>query len=240
MDHDEQRRSCEKIVRLRRTVEELVLAFEYAADTKSSVWDFAVSIQQLLRLGATETDLRWLIRKGMVVHRREVTVRGDNGREFRSTGNLTFSRRTCFVLTEAGRKNVNSECDPVIHFNVPRPNHGDSSEIRSNYPVPRWEADLRKLLFDQQLVKRFKWPAVNQEMVLCAFQEEGWPARIDDPLPPQAEQDPKRRLADTIKCLNKKQENHLIHFHGDGTGQGVIWERVNPVTSTSEMERDQF
>ncbi|WP_146118485.1 hypothetical protein [Blastopirellula marina] len=99
---------------------------------------------------------------------------------------------------------------------------------------------MRKLLFDQQLVKRFKWPAVNQEMVLCAFQEEGWPERIDDPLPPQAEQDPKRRLADTIKCLNRKQENHLIHFHGDGTGQGIVWERVDPSGSTSEIENNRF
>ncbi|PQO41050.1 hypothetical protein C5Y97_03545 [Blastopirellula marina] len=240
MDHDELQSACEKFVRLRRTVEELILAFEYAADTKSNVWDFAVSIQQLRRLGATETDLRWLIRKGIVVHGREVTVRGDNGREFRSTGNLTFSRRTCFVLTEAGRKNVNSEYDPFVQANVPKSNHCQPPGTVPNSCVPRWEADLRKLLFDQQLVKRFKWPAVNQEMVLCAFQEEGWPERIDDPLPPQAEQDPKRRLADTIKCLNRKQENHLIHFHGDGTGQGIVWERVDPSGSTSEIENNRF
>jgi hypothetical protein len=63
-------------------------------------------------------------------------------------------------------------------------------------------------------------------IVLCAFEEEGWPARIDDPLPPQQDQDSKRRLSDTIKCLNRKQSHHLIHFRGDGTGEGVVWERV--------------
>ena len=79
-----------------------------------------------------------------------------------------------------------------------------------------------------ELVKRFKWPAANQEAVLSAFQEEGWPVRIDDPLPPQPEQDSKRRLGDTIKCLNRKQKSQLIHFRGDGTGQGVVWELVEP------------
>ena len=77
-----------------------------------------------------------------------------------------------------------------------------------------------------KLVKHFKWPALNQETILAAFEEEGWPPRIDDPLPPLPEQDPKRRLHDTIKCINRNQKHHLIHFHGDGTGEGVIWEFV--------------
>ena len=75
-------------------------------------------------------------------------------------------------------------------------------------------------------MKRFKWTAANQETILVAFEEEGWPARIDDPLPQQPEQDPKRRLSDTIKCLNRKQTNELIRFRGDGTGEGVTWELI--------------
>ena len=66
----------------------------------------------------------------------------------------------------------------------------------------------------------------NQEAILAAFQEDGWPARIDDPLPPVAETDPKRRLSDTIKCLNRKQQNALVRFSGDGTGEGVLWDLV--------------
>ncbi|MCA9067957.1 MAG: hypothetical protein KDA84_03490, partial [Planctomycetaceae bacterium] len=75
------------------------------------------------------------------------------------------------------------------------------------------------------------WPAINQETVLTAFEEEGWPARIDDPLPPHGNVNPRRRLHDTIKHLNKSQHIHLILFRGDGTGKGVIWEpcrRQNP------------
>ena len=36
----------------------------------------------------------------------------------------------------------------------------------------------------------------------------------------------KRRLNDTIKCLNRGQVYRLLHFRGDGTGEGVLWEVV--------------
>ena len=76
------------------------------------------------------------------------------------------------------------------------------------------------------IVKRFKWQAVNQELVLGAFQEDGWPAVIDDPLPPKPEQDSKRRLHDTIKALNRNQLHKAIRFHGNGTGEGIRWSLV--------------
>ena len=41
-------------------------------------------------------------------------------------------------------------------------------------------------------------------------------------------QDPKQRLHDTIKCLNRRQLNCLIQFGGDGTSEGVIW-RFTPM-----------
>lgn len=64
---------------------------------------------------------------------------------------------------------------------------------------------------------------MNQRCILAAFQEEDWPERIDDPLPGHRGIDPKRRLIDTIVCLNKGLTHQLIRFHGDGTGTGVIW-----------------
>jgi hypothetical protein len=104
-------------------------------------------------------------------------------------------------------------------------------------PAPRWDAERRELWFNRQLVKRFKWPADNQEKVLAAFEEEGWPGRIDDPLSPQPEQDPKRRLHDTIKRLNRDQTNALMHFRGDGTGEGVIWELARERTQVKGNEQ---
>jgi hypothetical protein len=73
-------------------------------------------------------------------------------------------------------------------------------------------------------VKRFRVPALNQELILAAFEEEGWPPHLDDPLPQEANTDPKQRLQDTIKRLNRHQVNRLIHFRGDGSGTGILWE----------------
>ena len=97
--------------------------------------------------------------------------------------------------------------------------------------TPFWDRDRKELRIGNFVVKRFRWPAENQERVLNAFQEEGWPSRIDDPIVPHANICPKRRLHDTLKCLNRKQDNEIIKFRGDGTGQGVLleinWKAIN-------------
>jgi hypothetical protein len=91
---------------------------------------------------------------------------------------------------------------------------------------PHWNAMRRELLVGGQVVKRFRVPAPNQEAVLAAFEEEGWPHRVYDPLPPEDEKDAKRRLHETIKRLNRHRLARIIRFHGDGTGEGVLWELV--------------
>lgn len=211
--------------KLKSGIHALQEAFRYARDVDSDPWEFAVSIGHLEQLGVTETDLRWLVRKGYIEHASEVTVQGDDGRQFRQTGDLTFCEHTCVILTNVGsRISCSVSGEQLVHGNVDGTIAGANSHTKSCC-LPDWDAEARRLHMDGELVKRFKWRAPNQETVLTAFQEEGWPERIDDPLPPQPEQDSKRRLADTIKCLNRKQANEIIHFRGDGTGEGVVWER---------------
>lgn len=89
---------------------------------------------------------------------------------------------------------------------------------------PTWDRDRQQLRVGKVIVKEFKVPASNQEAILAAFQEENWPPRIDDPLSPVPDQDPKRRLHDTINSLNRNQKQSLVRFLGDGSGQGVRWE----------------
>jgi hypothetical protein len=101
------------------------------------------------------------------------------------------------------------------------------SDVKSDRPDrPRWDAEMRQLLAAGKVVKQYRQPAKAQECILAAFEELGWPARIDDPLPSNGQTSPKRRLHDTIKQLNRNQENALIRFSGDGTGTGVKWEWV--------------
>jgi hypothetical protein len=94
---------------------------------------------------------------------------------------------------------------------------------RDTATKPVWDPELRVLSLGDEVVKRFRQPARNQELVLAAFQEEGWPERIDDPIPPHGEVDARECLHWTIEALNNHQEKPLIGFFGDGTGKGVCW-----------------
>ena len=280
--------------RIRPAVDVLKEAVSYARQTSSDLWEFSVEIDQLQQLGLTPNDFRWLVRMGWAEHKREVTLDGDNGRSFRSAGDMCFSDRTCFVLTreaieatthlpwrcthscaeqlahgsadelnadelnadELNADELNDEQrDAEAHLGDESgrgENHGDpdakssrsvvnrrldqpatefskqqvSKQQVSKSPLPRWDRERRELTVNGCVVKHFKWTAVNQEAILSAFEEEDWPYRIDDPLSPQPGQDSKRRLGDTIKCLNRKQKEALIHFRGDGTGEGIVWEFV--------------
>jgi hypothetical protein len=100
--------------------------------------------------------------------------------------------------------------------------------------VPQWDKERQELRLGRLIVKQFKVPAPNQAMILTAFQEEEWPTRIDDPIPPNPDQDPKRRLHDTINTLNRHQKHRLVHFLGDGTGEGVRWELLPPPQGRDE------
>ncbi len=96
---------------------------------------------------------------------------------------------------------------------------------KSEVERPYYDSERRELWWGGKLVKRFSQQAANQHLILCAFQEQGWPPRIDDPLSPRGHgTDPKRRLNGAIYRLNLNQLNRLIRFRGDGTGEGILWE----------------
>lgn len=89
---------------------------------------------------------------------------------------------------------------------------------------PHWDTDRGELSFAGQLCKRYRQPAPNQRRVLDAFQEDGWPPKIDNPLPGDFD---RQRLADTIRGLNAG--NECLRFELDGTGEGILWEtRTEP------------
>jgi hypothetical protein len=87
--------------------------------------------------------------------------------------------------------------------------------------LPDWDAQRRKLRFGRRLVKHFARPAKNQELILAAFGELGWPERIDNP-PGGSHKRAHEHLRDSIKRLNRGQ--NILCFHADGTGEGIRWE----------------
>ncbi len=87
----------------------LAEAYDYARDTQCDLWDFAVEIDTLTTIGLSLDDVRWLVTGGYVRHGREVTGRSDAARRFRPARDLSFTKTTCFVLTDAGLQLTTAE-----------------------------------------------------------------------------------------------------------------------------------
>ncbi len=204
----------------------LLEGYEFALELRQNIWDFAVEIGHLNELGLTNNQLRWLVCAGLAEHAREILPAGRENRAFQPpAGRLTLHRRTCFVLTKPGASFVRSmiEARPVPQEKASDPEYATDVASPLVSRTPYWDADRQELRLGYVVVKRFRVPAPNQVMILAAFQEEGWPARVDDPLPPRCATDPKRRLHDTVNSLNRSQRNRLVSFQGDGSGRGVCW-----------------
>ena len=113
---------------------------------------------------------------------------------------------------------------------------GDIQDSCDAGPAPRWDPRTRTLFVGRRIVKQFRVPSQNQETVLNAFQEEGWPRRIDDPLPCRGGLNAKYRLHFTLARLNRCGTEPLIRFFGDGTGKGICWEFSNAAAGSPAAE----
>jgi len=89
--------------------------------------------------------------------------------------------------------------------------------------VPHWDCKSHVLTLRGEKIRTVKRPkaATNIILVLETFEEEGWPPRIDDPLPGGRDQ---QRLHATIRSL--KTGLRCITFYADGTGEGFAWRRI--------------
>ena len=212
-------------VHARRRISEALLVLLSASDDAVEIgidpWQFAVERETLDTHGLTGADLRWLALKGLVHHAVEKPAGGKFERVFdHEVGPTTVVAETCVILTPLGvtvaRRLAQSKTES---------SQGVTGKMNGSLR-PVWDARLRELRIGGLLVKRFRVPADNQQTVLMVFEEEGWPMRIDDPLPLKPERGQRRAMHDTISSLNRHQANDLIRFSGDGSGEGIRWEFI--------------
>ncbi len=88
--------------------------------------------------------------------------------------------------------------------------------------LPTWDAETSEIRLAGNVVREVSTQAKNIRLILDAFQELNWKARIDSPLPGDKSS---RALRETIRNLNQ----HLseIEFFCDGTGKGILWQHVD-------------
>jgi hypothetical protein len=197
--------------RLAAAVPLLTGAAADARETGADPWQFAVTFAELVQAGLRAADLRWLVAAGLAGHAAELPAVGDR-RKFRPTRSTGVGAASCFLLTPAGAR----------YFETPAPGARPAPPAPV-VAVPRWDANRRELTFRGLLVKRFRTPADCQESILAAFEEEGWPPRIDDPLSRRAGRDGRQHLHHVVRSLNRNQRGGRIRFGRDGHGQGVCW-----------------
>jgi hypothetical protein len=213
--------------------------FEYARELDSDIWEFAVKGDALCLAGLSDIDLRWLIARGYVDCSLKASASGCQ-EQFPDKNRPWEVTNACFILTKSGAALALEVLSHGLHpgSSLPSENAKMGQDLEPFHDTvylslvavqkPTWDRDRKELRLGARVIKQFRWAAVNQETILMAFEEEGWPARIDDPLPRKLNQDPKNRLHDTIKCLNRNHKERVIHFNGDGTGEGIRWMLLHP------------
>jgi hypothetical protein len=215
----------------------LVRAYQYAQDTRIDRWQFAVPIREFRYAGVTISELRWLLHSGFAVHAKEVTDPIGPARRFSRLEIHSIPPHACFVLSDKGIRLFAQTSQTKAQYitlrlqksspksSIPLALPGEDKPILEDMR-PIWYPHKRELQFRGLPVKIFRSTAPNQERILAAFQEERWSRRVDEPLPPQIEQDSRERLRSAIKQLNRNQDNNLLRFCGDGSGRGILWQSL--------------
>ena len=191
----------------------LLRGYDRARETGRDIWEFAVAVGELREDGLGDPELYWLVCAGLAA---SPTGPLTAGREQSPTANRMLRGESRMVLTGLGAD--------LARLVVVADRSASGGEILGKIRRPAWDRHRRELRVGAVVVKHFRQPAPNQELILEAFEEEGWPAYIYDPLPPAGGTCPKDRLHETIKGLNRSQQSPLIRFRGDGTGTRVGWE----------------
>lgn len=97
---------------------------------------------------------------------------------------------------------------------------------------PWYDKHARKLWLDGALLKRVHRNDSNQALILRAFaDDEEWPDFIYDPLKPDGETNPCKRLHDTLFAINRSitaqadpDTRYLVQFHAEQRATVICWQ----------------
>src|SRR6185369_1943148 len=140
-------------------------AHEASLRERGDPWQFAVSLTELNACGLDGTDIRTLLAQGCLYHGMEI----EKGRtcRIRRVTHLRISQRSCFVISPT--RIAEFADGGLVHL---KNNCADATS--SVGPLkPYWNAASRQLTLGGRIVKEFRRPAPNQELLLAVFEDDG-------------------------------------------------------------------
>jgi hypothetical protein len=203
---------------------DLLTARWQARDRRVPARATRVPLSHLRGKGVPDHLLLWMIFQAHVVHSQAAANDAKGGDDGASTGSLLLTASSSFSLTDLGELFASRFLDDVLASFEEAILEAAWDMLIVGRLTPWYDKDDRVFWWGRHVLKCFRQPSPNQELVLSAAEELQWTSWFDDPLPKRAGKSPKIRLHDTIKDLNRRQAPHLIHFKGDGTGSRIGWE----------------
>lgn len=137
---------------------------------------------------------------------------------------LTLTDQSCFALNDKGAVFADAFLADALLPQFEGAFEDAWQKLIMGLLTPTYDREQRLFTWGEHILKRFRQPAVNQELVLISAEELDWPEWFDDPMPRKNGHNPKTLLHDTIKDLNRRQAEWLVHFKGDGSGRRIGWE----------------
>lgn len=194
-----------------------------AEDVGDDPRQFASSKEAFAAVGATESDLLWLVKCRFAEHLQDVTRDTEAQRQFRVLTGARLRDNSCFVLTHLGKVYVERNgFGPAAEA----PTTSTARQQPGQPPAERicWDRQRHELWVDGILAKRFKHVALTQWDVLDKFQARGWEGVLQlDPAGDHQRQ-PGQRVREVVAELNKSLERSLIHFRKDCASIGITYD----------------
>jgi hypothetical protein len=203
---------------------ELLVARWQAQELRGPTPAAAVPYSRFRERRVPDVVLLWMMYQAHVEHLLPSPPGAGGTTALRPAASLQVGKASAFCLTDRGEEFGN---DFLADALVPE-DDGAFAEAWGRLLLgtlaPNYDRENRVFAWGRHMLKCFRQPAVNQELILSAAEEQGWPPWFDDPLPRRGGANPKVLLHNTINDLNRRQSVYLVHFRGDGTGRRIGWE----------------
>lgn len=199
---------------------ELIEARYAANDAHLPAHTRPVTRKHLNGRGIGDEILFWMMYQAQIDHLRPHPMSSS----LQPVNSLRLDDASAFALTDVGEEFADSF---LVTFLVPHDTRDRLAvweRLLEGTLLPQYDDENRIFSWGRHILKCFRQPSKNQELILSAAEELRWPDWFDDPLVFVRDKNPKILLHDTIKDLNRRQTPYLIHFKGDGTGRRVGWE----------------